>query len=149
MGRLSEEIQSILREAREGPPENASDANQEKATHRSLDWDDIDWSKLGDLPCLGEDAGPDCWKLQEAAQFVAEDIAEATGLDPEVLSAALVEAMSCDSDCRKKYITGKGDFKGGKGKAFDSCVEYAKECCTGVKDPSAFCGYIGRRAGKI
>ena len=103
----------------------------------------------GEVPCLSEDAGTDCWKLQEAVQFVAEDMSEATGLDPEVLSAVLVEAMSCESECRKKYVTEKGDFKGGKGEAFKTCEKYAEACCTGVKDPAAFCAYIGRKAGKI
>jgi hypothetical protein len=90
-----------------------------------------------------------CWHLQEAMQFVAEDMAELTGLSAEVLSAVLLEAMSCDSDCKKRYVTQKGDFKGGKGVAFDTCIDYAKNCCTGVNDPSAFCAFIGRKAGKI
>lgn len=134
MRRLSLEIQNILHEAREGEVEHLEEGEE-----------DFD----GEVPCLGEDVGTDCWKLQEAIQFVAEDMSEATGLDPEVLSAALVEALSCESECRKKYVTEKGDFKGGKGDAFKSCVKYAEECCTGVKDPGAFCAYIGRRAGKI
>jgi len=96
-----------------------------------------------------EDTKTPCWHLQEAAQFVAEDISELTGLGVEVLSAALTEAMKCDSECGKKYRTAKGDFKGGKGEAFKTCEKYAKECCSGVADPGAFCAYIGRRAGKI
>jgi len=125
MKRLSAEIQSILHEAREGN------------------------GRGDDAPCLDEETGAECWQLQEAVQFVADDLAEATGLDPEVLSVALVEAMSCDSGCREKYVTPKGDFKGGKGEAFKTCEKYAESCCTGIKDPSAFCAYIGRRAGKI
>jgi hypothetical protein len=141
MGRLSEEIQGILREAREGhaepplPPDDDLD-----------EWGD---EVEAEAPCLGDSTDAPCWHLQEAAQFLAEDVAEVTGVDPEVLSAALVEAMSCDTGCREKYVTAKGDFKGGKGEAFKSCVDYAKQCCTGIKDPKAFCAYIGRRAGKI
>jgi hypothetical protein len=95
------------------------------------------------------ESGVPCWHLQEAAQFVAEDIAESMGLDSEVLSVALTEAMKCDSACGEKYRTPKGDFKGGKGEAFKTCEEYARQCCSGVKDPTAFCAYLGRRAGKI
>jgi len=139
MGRLSEEIQDILRAARDEP------LDEEFVPVEDFFEDE---EPEGEAPCLGEstDEAP-CWHIQEAAQFVAEDVAEVTGLDPEVLSVALFEAMSCDSDCRRKYVTEKGDFKGGKGKAFKTCVEYAKACCSGVKDPDAFCAYIGRRAG--
>lgn len=139
MGRLSAEIQGILREATERvvvegyvPVEDYFEEEEPEV----------------EAPCLGESTEAPCWHIQEAAQFVAEDVAEVTGLDPEVLSVVLFEAMSCDSDCRKKYVTEKGDFKGGKGRAFKTCVEYAKTCCSGVKDPDAFCAYIGRRAGR-
>jgi hypothetical protein len=96
-----------------------------------------------------EDTQTPCWHLQEAAQFVAEDISEVTGLGVEVLSAALTEAMKCDSKCGEKYLTAKGDFKGGRGDAFKTCEQYANNCCSGVSDPAAFCAYLGRRAGKI
>jgi len=98
---------------------------------------------------LCEDTKTPCWHLQEAAQFVAEDMAEVTGLDAEKLSVALTEAMKCDHGCGEKYRTSKGDFKGGKGEAFKTCEQYAKDCCTGVRDPAAFCAYLGRRAGKV
>jgi len=100
-----------------------------------------------DEGCDGPEAP--CWHLQEASQFVAEDMAGVMGLDPEILSMALTEAMKCDSECGKKYRTAKGDFKGGKGDAFDTCEKYVEACCSGVKDPAAFCAYLGRRAGKI
>lgn len=147
MRRLSAEIQGILQEARDGHSEEPQEDD-------GVDWDAFDWDNLGSSPCLGEDSGPDCWKLQEAAQFVAEDVAEVTGLDSEVLSMALVEAMSCKKECvnpdtDKPFRTKKGDFVGGKGEAFKTCEKYAETCCTGVKDPAAFCAYLGRRAGKI
>lgn len=117
MAYLSQEIQSILQEAREGHLGEAESSE----------------------PCL-DVSGQPCWYLQEAVQFVAEDIAEATGLDPEVLSAVLVEVIACNEECRQKY-TEQDD---------GSCVKYAEDCCTGVKDPEAFCAYIGRRlAGKV
>ena len=126
---LASEIESILRRS------YASDENV------SEDVDPEDFLEEGDCDS--------CWHLQEAAQFLAEEMAERTGLSEEFLSKVLLEAMSCDSDCKKQYVTSKGDFKGGKGQAFDSCVEYAKDCCSGVKDPAAFCAYIGRKANKI
>ena len=96
-----------------------------------------------------EDTQTPCWQLQEAAQFVAEDVGQVTGLDIEALSSALTEAMKCDYECGKKYRTQKGDFKGGEGEAFKTCEKYANECCSGIKDAAAFCAYLGRRAGKI
>jgi hypothetical protein len=128
--RLAEELRSILRRAAD---------LEEEAGGQEED------SSEGD--CGGD--GVPCWHLQEAAQFVAEDIAESMGLDAEVLSVALTEAMKCDSACGEKYRTPKGDFKGGKGEAFKTCEKYALDCCSGVKDASAFCAYLGRRAGKI
>lgn len=61
----------------------------------------------------------------------------------------ITEKVSCDSACMNKYKTEDGDFKGGKGEAFDNCVEAFKECCTGVTDADALCASIGRKAGKI
>lgn len=94
---------------------------------------------IGDKP----DSSPDvpCWKLQEAIQFLSEE----TGIAYETLC----ESMKCDSDCMEKYRTEKGDFKGGEGTAFKNCVKATEACCKGVKDPEAFCAYLGRRAGKI
>lgn len=61
----------------------------------------------------------------------------------------LVLEYTCDNDCVKKYKSNGGDFKGGKGDAFDNCVAAFSNCCSGVNDPEALCAYIGRRAGKI
>ena len=82
-----------------------------------------------------------CWHQQEALQFLSED----TGIGYDTLC----EAMKCDHDCMSQYRTKKGDFKGGKGTAFDNCVKATTACCSGVDDPEAFCAYLGRRAGKI
>ena len=131
MSMLTEELRGILKAAESGD--------------ESLREDEP--SSEDELLC--EDTGTPCHHLQEAAQFIAEDIAEITGLDTEVLSVALTEAMKCDSECGGKYRTPKGNFKGGKGEAFKTCEKYAKECCSGVSDPAAFCAYLGRRAGKI
>jgi hypothetical protein len=98
---------------------------------------------------LCEDTGTPCWHLQEASQFIAEDMAELIGVDSSVLAKALTEAMSCDKECGDKYRTAEGSFKGGKGEAFKNCEKYARECCSGVTDPAAFCAYLGRRAGRI
>jgi len=125
-------LRNILEEAEQG-------SNFEPSSRESL---------FEDEP-ICEDTGTPCWHLQEASQFIAEDFAEVTGIDAEILSIALTEAMKCDSGCGAKYKTEKGDFKGGKGVAFQNCEKYAQECCSGVKDPSAFCAYLGRRAGKI
>ena len=126
--KLSEEIRGILGEAK-GEIQEGDDDSSEDGEH------------------ICEDGTP-CWQLQEAAQFVADDISETTGLDPEVLATVLIEAIKCDSACREKFTTPKGDFKGSKGVAFANCEEYAKKCCTGVKDPAAFCAYIGKKARK-
>ena len=61
----------------------------------------------------------------------------------------VVEKITCDTKCEKKYVNPDGTFKGGKGKAFDNCVKAKTECCTGVTDPSGLCASIGRKAGKI
>lgn len=53
-----------------------------------------------------------------------------------------------DEECMKKYQTNKGDFKGGKGEAFDNCVKAFKEC-SDAKNPEGMCAYIGRQHGKI
>jgi hypothetical protein len=132
MKRLAEELRSIL-ESASGEPSPSYDEGEGDGGEQA--------------PC--EEAGVPCWQLQEAAQFVAEDVAEMTGIDLEVLSVALTEAMKCDSACGEKYRTPKGDFKGGKGEAFATCQKYAESCCSGVKDSAAFCAYLGRRAGKI
>ena len=76
---------------------------------------------------------------------VLEALEEETGLDQELLA----EAMKCKPDCKKKYMDKNGTFKGGKGDAFNNCVEMFEECCTGARDPRKLCAYIGRRAGKI
>jgi len=131
---LTEELRGILSEAQGG-----------KAEKPPLREDD---PESDDEP-ICEDTKTPCWHLQEASQFIAEDLAEVAGLDAEVLAKALAEAMECDKECGAKYRTAKGDFKGGKGEAFKKCEEYAKKCCTGVTDPAAFCAYLGRRAGKI
>lgn len=130
---LTEELRGILREAI-------------GSTREPLFQDD---EPSFDDESICEDTKTPCWHLQEAAQFVADDISEAMGLDVEVLSAALTEALKCDSECGKQYRTAKGDFKGGRGEAFKTCEKYAQECCSGVTDPAAFCAYLGRRAGKI
>jgi len=67
----------------------------------------------------------------------------------EEKKVVIVEKISCDTECSKKYMDKDGTFKGGKGKAFDNCVKRAEECCTGVTDASALCASIGRKAGKI
>jgi hypothetical protein len=129
---LTEELREILQAAESGADaplcEDESDSENEP---------------------LCEDTGTPCLHLQEAAQFIAEDMAEVTGLDVEVLSVALTEAMKCDSECGGKYRTPKGGFKGGKGESFKTCEKYAAACCSGVSDSAAFCAYLGRRAGKI
>jgi len=51
--------------------------------------------------------------------------------------------------CGEKYKDDKGDFKGGKGEAFDNCVAYQKECGKDIRDPNALCAWIGREHGKI
>ena len=72
-------------------------------------------------------------------------IAKRSGLS----EATILEAMHCDSECKKKFTDENGSFKGGKGEAFDNCVKMFKECCSGVDDPEALCASIGRKAGKI
>ena len=128
---LAEELRGILEASKDGDLSlSEGELQPEKGT-----------------PC--EEPGAPCLHLQEAAQFVADDLAEATGLDAEMLSAALTEAMKCDGECGAKFRTDGGDFKGGKGEAFKTCEQYAQKCCSGIKDPAAFCAYLGRRAGKI
>lgn len=130
---LTEELRGILREAESGKKDEPLREDEPDSEDEPI--------------C--EDTKTPCWHLQEASQFIAEDMAEKTGLDAEVLATALTEAMKCDSECGSKYRTAKGDFKGGKGTAFKTCEKYAQECCSGVSDPGAFCAYLGRRAGKI
>lgn len=60
-------------------------------------------------------------------------------------AAELLEAMKCDSDCKRRFLNKDGTFKGG----FDGCVKMFSNCCSGVKDPDRLCAYIGRKAGKI
>jgi hypothetical protein len=132
MKKLAEEIRGILKASIDGDDGHLQEEEPEP-----------------EEGSLCEDTGTPCWQLQEAAQFIAEDMSEVMGVDPEVLSVALTEAMKCDSKCGEKYRTKDGGFKGGRGEAFKTCEEYAKACCSGVKDAGAFCAYLGRRAGKI
>ncbi len=67
----------------------------------------------------------------------------------EGTTVLIVEKITCNTKCSKKYMDADGTFKGGKGKAFDNCVERAKKCCTGVTDPAGLCASIGKAAGKI
>jgi len=135
MGVLAEELMLILKEAESGEVDEPS--------HEEESDSDSEEEPL----CEGTDIP--CWHLQEAVQFLAEDMAGDTGVSVGLLSVALTEAMRCDSECGAKYRTEQGSFKGGKGDAFKSCEKYAEDCCSGVTDPSAFCAYLGRRAGKI
>lgn len=57
--------------------------------------------------------------------------------------------VKTEHQCMIKYQTEAGDFKGGKGEAFDNCVKAFNECATGVKDAEALCASIGRSTGKI
>lgn len=55
----------------------------------------------GDETSLEQDiceevTGTPCWGLQEDVQFAADSIAERTGADPEMLSAAILEAIGHD-----------------------------------------------------
>lgn len=70
---------------------------------------------------------------------------QASGLEENVL----LEAMKCVQECRDRHMDSDGSFKGGSGKAFESCKDMFSKCCKGVKDPEALCAYIGRRAGRI
>lgn len=93
---------------------------------------------------LGEARGDgrsssDCGSCGNLAE-VLRQLAEESGLTPE----AIEEAVKCSSECRAKYMNENGSFK-----AESACQEMFKECCKGVKDPRALCGYIGRKAGKI
>lgn len=67
----------------------------------------------------------------------------------EQAKVMITEKVSCDSKCMDKYKGKGGDFKGGKGEAFDNCVEAFSKCCTGVTDAEGLCASIGRSAGKI
>lgn len=62
---------------------------------------------------------------------------------------ALLESMSCDEGCRKKFLQADGSFKGTMGDGSSTCEKMFAECCKGVKDPKALCAYIGRRSGQI
>jgi len=91
----------------------------------------------------GGAARPCCGDLNE----VIRTLARSSGLQEE----ALLEAMSCDNECRKKYMDADGSFKGknATGQEFSSCEKMFTECCKGVKDPKALCAYIGRKSGQI
>jgi hypothetical protein len=51
-----------------------------------------------------------------------------------------------DEKCKKRYQNEQGRFKGGPGDRFSNCVLAVKNCSTGVKDPEAFCAYVGRKS---
>jgi hypothetical protein len=65
------------------------------------------------------------------------------------VQAPVVEKVSCDRDCMKKYQDEKGKFKDKKGEKFSNCEKAFGDCCTGVRDTGALCAAIGRKAGKI
>lgn len=75
-----------------------------------------------------------CGSLSEALRILADE----SGLTLE----ALEESMKCNPSCRGRYVNADGTFKGGA----DACKKMFEECCKGVKDPSALCAFIGRRA---
>lgn len=56
--------------------------------------------------------------------------------------------VETDRECMKRYQTADGDFKGGKGDAFDNCVK-AFQRCSNAKNPEGLCAHIGRETGKI
>ncbi len=88
----------------------------------------------------GTAGSSDCGGCGSLAE-VLRQLAEESGLSGDALN----EAVKCEPECRSRFVESDGTFKGS---IEEACQKMFKECCKGVKDPEALCGYIGRRAGR-
>lgn len=101
--------------------------------------------------------------LQKLAEL--EEKLNKKGLKQEAsfIKDVIAKAKSKRQKIREKYVTDKGDYKGGKGTAFDNCVKEKLELHEkGIKKlktkeygrtpeeaAEALCAFIGRKSGHI
>lgn len=158
---MSDQFRALIESVNEAIGPSPEEEQRRNLVLESLDGiaDADDAKVIATLRRLAEHHGDDAVvksfmaRVTDAVRrFAGSHAAGSVSLDEDMAIVPiqmLVEKMSCDSECRKKFMGEGGKFKGSKGERFENCVKMFSECCSGVDSPKAMCAYIGRRAGKI